>query len=59
MLEVIQKYQEKHGRLPTVSELARLEGVTRATIYERLEKLIDAGIIRKKDVEYNAGYELV
>lgn len=59
MLDTILQYQKKHGKLPTVSELARIEGVTRVTIYERLEKLEKQGKIRKKPVEYNAGYELI
>lgn len=59
MLDVILKYQDKHGRLPTVSELARIQKVTRVTVYDRLNKLIKDGKARKKDIEYNAGYELL
>ncbi len=59
MLDTILEYQKKHGRLPTVSELSRLEKVTRVTVYDRLKNLEKQGKIRKKPVEYNAGYELV
>ena len=58
MLKEIESFFNEKGRVPNVSELSRILGVTRNTVYNRLKKLEDQGIISKCEVIISAGYEL-
>ena len=49
MLETIKQYVTQHGHTPTVSELARLEGITRVTVNKRLDELEEQGLIKRRE----------
>lgn len=63
MLDTIKQIKQfarkNNGRHPNVSELARLMGVTRVTIYKRLQELEDEGKLERTEVVTVAGYKLV
>ena len=58
MLDIIKQYLDTHNRYPNVSELARLMGVTRVTIYKRLQELENEGKLERTEVVTVAGYRL-
>lgn len=59
MIEPIILFKKKHGRLPNITELAKLWGVTRNTVYSRLAKMEKDGLIKKTKVVITPGYDLV
>jgi DeoR/GlpR family transcriptional regulator of sugar metabolism len=58
MLDIIKQFHQDHNRYPNVSELARFMGVTRVTIYKRLQELEDEGKLERTEVVTVAGYRL-
>ena len=58
MLDTIKQYLDTHNRYPNVSELARLMGVTRVTIYKRLDELERDGKLERVEAVTVAGYRL-
>jgi DNA-binding IclR family transcriptional regulator len=58
MLNTIKQYQKNHGTLPNITELARLLGITRNTVYKRLSDLEREGEIERTPVQISAGYRL-
>ena len=59
MLNTIKQYLKDHNRYPNVSELSRLMGVTRVTIYKRLQELENEGKLERTEVVTVAGYRLI
>jgi DeoR/GlpR family transcriptional regulator of sugar metabolism len=58
-IKQIKQFHQDHNRYPNVSELARLMGVTRVTIYKRLDELERGGKLERVDAVTTAGYKLV
>jgi DNA-binding GntR family transcriptional regulator len=59
MIETIKNYHAKHGHTPTVSELARLEGITRVTVNRRLDELEEQGLIKRRERVDVGCYDLI
>jgi DNA-binding MarR family transcriptional regulator len=59
MIETIKTYYAQNGHTPTVSELARLEGITRVTVNKRLDELEEQGLIKRRERVDVGNYELL
>lgn len=57
-LEAIKLFRQLNKRLPNVTELSKMLGNTRNTVYRRLEKLEQEGKIERVKVVTSAGYRL-
>lgn len=47
ILTAIRDYQRKHGYSPTMQELAKKFGVSKVTIFEHIEALVEEGLLRR------------
>ena len=59
MIEVIIKYQKKHGYPPNECELKRLTGLSRSTVRVRLQELEDSKQIKRVFVPPRGHYEVL
>lgn len=63
ILTMIRDYQKIHGCSPTMQELAEPLGVTKVTVFEHVERLVDKGYLRRlphkaRSLELTARVEL-
>lgn len=57
-LEAMKMFRQLNKRLPNVTELSKMLGNTRNTVYKRLKKLEQEGKIERVKVVISAGYKL-
>lgn len=57
-LETIRAFQKLNKRPPNVTELSKMLGMTRNTVYRRLRVLEQDGKIERAKVVVSAGYKL-